>query len=297
MRRVAVLAALALFAVSGCLASSASLHAECGQRVLPTDLPRGAPRSGGDGDVALRVKVLDDTNASIARTAVLAWWIGDDGRVAYVALRTGGDGVATVHVPRGASVRVWGGSLDWTGDETVVAGEPLRLRYPGADPGTLELPANAYDGFFSDFWVQLPPAIGLPLGPTHVWMPNDLPWAQADRLARLESVEFRLAWVNNMDGIVDLGIGVGRAEAWESWNQAVQAEQGIFQETLVLTRADLESRGWTSGEGLQAGPSLGTWGATTDKLTWDLRYTAHFAQDPSRGDLCAAGGLAPHDVT
>jgi hypothetical protein len=218
-----------------------------------------------------------------------------------VALRTGGDGIATAQVPRGATVHVLGGSDDWTGDDTIVAGEPLRPRYPGADPATLELPANTADGFFDGNWVQLVPAIGLPLGPTHVWQPSDLPWASADRLARLQSLDLSMTWRNNSNGILDLAIAVGRGDTWTQWNQELQTAQGDNVEAHSLDRAELEAGGWTTGDGLEAGAALGEAGGFTTPQgkgqDWHMRWTAHFAQDPTRGDLCADGGLSPRDVT
>lgn len=289
--------------LAGCTAQGTLVTASCGERLLPSDIPRGAPRSGGVGDAALRVRVLDKDNASIANTAVLAFWPDEQGRIAFVALRTGGDGLATVHAPSGAHVRVWGGDTDWTGDDVAVAGEPVRLRYPGADPGTLELLSNMADGFFDGYWVQTVPAIGLPVGPTHVWQPNGLPWASADRLALLQTLELRLEWRNNLNGILDLAIAVGRGDAWTQFNQGIQTAEGLNVEQVTLDRATLEANGWTKGDGLATGASLGPGGGFTTPFPlgkgqdWHMRWTGHFAQDPGLGDLCAAGGLAPHDVT
>ena len=286
--------------LAGCL-DGGGIDAACGTKILPDDVAASAPDTGGHGDARIRVKVLDASNSSLAKVPVLAWWDAG-GRIDFVALRTDGAGVATVHAPSGATVWFAGGDDAWTHDGFAVAGAPVPPRYPGAATDTLELLPAMADGFVDGRWYQVVPVGVLPVdvGPTRVWEPTAMPWADARHFARLIDLHVRLAWRNNMDGIVDLAIGVGTADDWQQWNQEVQTTQGLFQEDLTLDRAALEAAGWLDGGGLSVGPALGTFGAHVDPegLTTDVRWTARFTIDATLGDLCAgtsAQGL--RDVT
>lgn len=301
-RSVLLLACTLALALPGCMAEGVDpLHAQCGVPLSTDAIPDAAPHEGGPGEATVRVKVLDESSSSLARVPVLAWWKEGD-RVDFVALRTGGDGLARIHAPTAAHVLLASGDGAWTHDGSIVAGQPPPRRSTESADDVLELLPAMADGFVDGRWYQVVPVGVLPLdvGPTRVWEPTAMPWADAHHLARLTDLHVRLAWRNNDDGIVDLAIGVGTEDDWQQWNQEVQTTQGQFQEDLTLDRAALDAAGWLDGGSLSVGPALGTFGAHIDPagLTTDVRWTAHFAIDPTLGDLCAGlGDVRLRDVT
>lgn len=295
----ALLLLLALPA-SGCLGDGGDLGRPCKGPFAFSDVPRDARSDGGRGPRDVGVRVLDASNSSLARVPVVAWWREGD-EALLVALRTDGQGLARFDLPAGKDVRFLAGDGAWTHDATLWADDSvtgLLRTAQGPGNGVIELLPNLADGFAAGFWTQVVPT-GLPMGvgtPVN-WVPARMPWGDAAHIARLEALDLRLAWTNNMDGYVDLAIGVGTPGAWQVWNEDVQAGPGTFQENLHLTREDLDP--WSEGD-LHAGPAAGTFGVVVDQLmgvTYDLRWTAAFAVDPTLADLCRNGATRLRDVT
>lgn len=121
------------------------------------------------------------------------------------------------------------------------------------------------------------------------WQPTPFYWADAEHLARLDSVEVTLEWTNNPQGAADFGIALGRDGAFRYWNQAYQAGLGTQRETLTLSRGELAENGWTSGDHLDAGPSVSTGAySATSPITYTLSWMAQF-QPPPEGQACEPG--------
>lgn len=128
------------------------------------------------------------------------------------------------------------------------------------------------------------------LGPAGLeWNPAPLYWADAEHLARIDALTVRLAWTNSPQGSADFGIALGRDGAFHYWNQQYQTSLGPQGETLVLDRAALEAQGWTTGDHLDAGPSVSTGAySATSPITYKLSWEATF-QPPPEGRACAPG--------
>jgi hypothetical protein len=125
------------------------------------------------------------------------------------------------------------------------------------------------------------------------WQPTPFYWADAEHLARLDSIEVALDWANNPQGAADFGIALGRDGAFHYWNQAYQAGFGTQHETLTLDRGVLAENGWTSGDHLDAGPSVSTGAySATSPISYTLSWVAQF-QPPPEGQACAPGETPP----
>jgi hypothetical protein len=133
------------------------------------------------------------------------------------------------------------------------------------------------------------------IGPSsREWNPAPLYWADAEHLARIEALTVRLAWTNNPQGSADFGIALGRDGAFHYWNQQYQASLGPQGETLVLDRATLEAQGWTTGDHLDAGPSVSTGAYTaTSPITYELSWEATFQPPPADRACAPAETLQP----
>lgn len=122
------------------------------------------------------------------------------------------------------------------------------------------------------------------------WQPSPFHWADAEHLARIDTLTVTLAWTNNPQGAADFGIAVGRDGAFRYWNQEYQTTLGAQEETLTLGRAELDAEGWTSGDHLDGGPSVSTGAySATSPISYALSWTATF-QPPPEGRACGPDG-------
>jgi hypothetical protein len=123
------------------------------------------------------------------------------------------------------------------------------------------------------------------------WQPAPLPWADAGHLDRLESVTLTLEWANAPQSAADFGIALGRGGSFRYWNQEYQTSLGPQSEALALDRAALEELGWTSGDRLDAGPSVSTGAYAATPIAYELSWKATFLQPPA-DEACASTAAA-----
>ncbi len=296
MRALAAVAVAAVLA-AGCLASrddDPAAEGGCTARLHPEQVPTAAPQAGGLGPRTITV-LLD-----VAHDPVTAWWPGANGTVEVVRVRTGDGFHATIQAPAGKAIGLLGGlATPATGQNTWDAEGFVA---PGGDDVEVTL-GKTLVGSLTGSWTQ-PATAGFAAGPAAPsWQPQDLPWADQDRIQRLEQLVLTLHWDNGPEGGADFGIAIGPAGSTEfHWvnapNAANQASPGAQSEQRVIAAADLADLGWSNVTGLRAGPSVSTGAFATTGIAYTLDWDASFMPGSDLGNLCRVlGDVRAIDVT
>jgi hypothetical protein len=285
-----LLAVACAAALSGCLQQreDEGLSAPaCDLLGGPDDVPADARGTAGTGPRTVTIANVPP------RDAIAVWWQEAD-HVVVLHLRSheGVDGgpisvmPSVAKAPAGVAVRIVAGDDAWTLEGFVAAGTQDVL---------VDLERPEIVGSLSGTWDE-PVSMGFASGPAATsWQPNDLPWADQERIQRLDEVVLTLAWENGAAGGADFGIAIAPTGSDEfSWRNAPdaasQASAGPQGEERVVTAAELAALGWSNVTGLRAGPSVSTGAFATTGIAYDLGWRARFAPDPDLPHVCATLG-------
>lgn len=253
----------------------------------PGDVPADAPRSAGPGPRTITIANVPP------RDAIAVWWHEAD-QIVVLHLRSDeglDDGPISVmpsvaKVPAGVAVRIVAGDDAWTLEGFVAA---------GTEDALADLARPEVLGSLAGTWDE-PVSMGFASGPAATsWQPNDLPWADQERIQRLDELVLTLTWDNGPAGGADFGIAIGPTGSDEfSWRNAPdaasQASAGPQSEERTVTAAELAQLGWSNVTGLRAGPSVSTGAFATTGIDYDLAWRATFAPDPDLPRVCATLG-------
>jgi hypothetical protein len=217
----------------------------------------------------------------------VAWWQPNRDEVRVLRLMSSEAGQVVLHVPAEEAIELAAGRVEWTHEAHLDA---------GAAPAALTLAPASLMGTIEGEWGS-PLAEGVS-GP--VWQPNDLPWADAGHLDRLERLDLTLTWTNGPQGGADFGIAVGPngGSGFHYTNSEYQASVGEQSERRTLEAADFDQLGWENTTQPQTGPSISTGGFAVTAIPYSLAWEATFAADPGLADFCLGlGDRGTTDVT
>ncbi|MEA3136511.1 MAG: hypothetical protein QOC71_792 [Thermoplasmata archaeon] len=272
-------------AFAGCLSQlqgegdPAHRTAACSLLGHPDQVPLEAPAEAGPGHRQVDVTVLGADSQPAGHMAVVAWWQPTRGDVHVLQLMSDEAGKAVLHVPDDEAVDLMAGRVEWTHEAHLDA---------GAESAALTLTPASLLGVIAGEWTE-----ALAEGVSGaVWQPNDLPWADAGHMDRLEGLDLTLLWDNGPQGGADFGIGVGPngGSGFHYTNRQYQTTVGPQSEERTLGAADFEQLGWDNTTLPQAGPSISTGGFAVASIPYTLMWEATFATDPALPDRCLSLG-------
>lgn len=277
--------------LSGCLAELEGAERRgtpaCDLVGHPGQVPLDAPAEGGSGERQIQVTVLGGDGQPAANVAVAAWWQATREELQVLRVATGQAGQVVLRVPPDEAVDLVAGHVEWTHEAHLEAGEA---------PATVVLTPASLIGVVHGNWTE-PVAQGVGGA---VWQPNDLPWADAGHMARLQRLHLELLWTNGPQGGADFGIAVGpnAGSGFHYVNGEYQATVGVHLEERTLEGEDFAAFGWDGGTRPQAGPSISTGGFALTPIPYALTWEATFEADPDLPDRCLSlGDIDAVDVT
>ncbi len=303
-----LLGILLLVLTAGCIEN-------IGPPVSADTVPLDAPQSGGNGDYALTIQILDEPEGpSIDDAAIIVYWgsyegdasgsfqiQGDaNGQSAHadaavristqpstpspdttVPLRTGPDGTATANIPSNQPVGIVA-TADGHTEEWI----PQASAGAGNDSGTLALPLykDRIDTHHEDA-LTLAGATPAPVtGSNHDWYPIEAPWGETDTaregyIERLAELRIMLTWSNEPTGGGDLGLGAGATlndpDIVED-STIPQSEPGEQTVELVLDKTAIDEMRWPASSNLYLGPLTSSAYAAPLGLPYEMETEARF---------------------
>lgn len=306
---------LPLVAATVLLVLAAGCVEDIGPPVSANTVPMGAPQTGGGGDYALTLKILDEPDGpSLEDAAVVVYWgpydedssgsfeiSGDaDGQSARadgvvrvstqpstpppettVPLRTGPDGTVTANVPSNQVVGIVATSDGFTEEwipRAAIGGEN--------ESGLLEFPLykERIDTEHEDT-LMLAGASPAPVtSSNHDWYPREAPWGETETaregyIERMAELRIMLTWNNEATGSGDLGLGAGATlndpDVVEE-STIPEAEPGEKAIELVLDKNAIDEMGWPASSNLYLGPLTSSAYAAPLGLPYEMTTEARF---------------------
>lgn len=303
-----VLGTVLLVLAAGCVE-------DIGPPVSATTVPLDAPQTGGSGDYALTIKILDEPDGpTLEDAAVIVYWgpsdedasgsfeiEGDadgqsaraDGAVRVstqpntpppdttVPLRTGPDGTVTANVPSNQVVGIVA-----TNDAFTEEWIPRATTGGDDQAGLIEFPLYKAR-IDTEHEATLTPAGASPAPVTssnHDWYPIDAPWGETDEaregyIGRLAELRVTLTWTNEATGSGDLGLGAGATtndpDVVED-SDIPQGDPGEKTVELVLDKNAIDEMAWPASSNLYLGPLTSSAYAAPLGLPYEMTTEARF---------------------
>lgn len=297
-----VTATLVPLGFSGCVSC------EEGPPVTARGIDR-APSSDGTGPYRLQVQVIDAHTGDILPGAgVVVYWGGDrvgewdhpfiqvgpdrvivepdpDAETAEPAstlrLRSDGDGRVRAQVPENRILGIVAAKDGWTEEwlPAIASGEG-----GGGDTITVPLYRSHLDVVLNGTWSPGAASSGFVTSSQYAWDPVEVPFGDAEDTnrgyaSRIVGLEVTLEWENGIDGVGDLGIGVGPqpgdgptyfADGGENLGSGAQSE------SATLAAEDLAQHGILGPSPIHVGAATKSGYLAPFGLDYTLRISADF---------------------